>query len=105
MSYYKELWSLREKNQILTETNQILKDELINIFDKLADKETRNNIFAIADSLGANCYNIRWRRRSDSDFVWDGRRTEEEEEEAYKRRCLLVPIKYVKSTIKKSYRR
>ena len=36
---YKELWALREKNQCLTETNQILKDELINIFDKLVDPE------------------------------------------------------------------
>ncbi|MCH5233903.1 MAG: hypothetical protein J1E16_01300 [Muribaculaceae bacterium] len=40
---YKELWSLREENQRLSVTNQILKDELINIFDKLVNPENSRN--------------------------------------------------------------
>ena len=41
---------------------------------------------------------------SDSDFRWDGRRPDEEDE-AYMQRCLLTAIKYIRTPIKKFYRR
>ena len=40
MADYKELWELRDQNQYLSETNQFLKNELINLLDNLADPET-----------------------------------------------------------------
>ena len=78
---YKELWSLRKENQRLTETNQILNDELINIFDKLTDPETREKIFSLSDALigGKSVLTFGGGGGSDSDFGWDGRRPVEEE--------------------------
>ena len=97
---------MKDENQSLTETNQLLKDELINILDKLTDPETREKIFSLADALmgGKPVIPSGGGGGSDSDFRWDGRRPDEEEE-IYKRRCLIAAVKYVKTPIKKSYRR
>ena len=106
MADYKELWALRDENQRLTETNQLLKDELINIFDKLTDPETREKIFSLADALmgGKPVITSGGGGGSDSDFRWDGRRPDEEEE-AYRRRCLLVAVKYTRTPSKKFFKR
>ena len=50
----------------------LIEDELINIFDKLGDPETRNKIFTIADSLIGEKPVITSDREgnSDSDFSW-----------------------------------
>ena len=76
--------------------------------DQLAEPSVRERIFSIADALiggqpvavassgdGGN---------ADSDLRWDGRRPDEEEE-AYRRRCLLYAIRIVNNTSKKSIRR
>ena len=92
---YGELYQLRRENKILSDTNENLESELNTLLGQLAIPSVRNMIFAIADALisgqpipvssgggGGN---------SDSDLRWDGRRPDEEEE-AYKRRCLMFAI-------------
>lgn len=80
------------------------------MLDQLANPSLRSKIFAIADALaggtsaaissggggGGNSY---------SDLRWDGRRPDEEEE-AYRRRCLKFAIGIVKRQHeRKSYRK
>ena len=106
MADYKELWSLREENQRLSETNQILKDEMINVLDRLVDPETRNKIFTMADSLigGKPVITSGGGGGSDSDFRWDGRRPDEEEN-IYRRRCLITSIKFTHPKSARFYKR
>ena len=76
--------------------------------DQLAEPSVRERIFSIADALiggqpvavssgggGGN---------ADSNLRWDGRRPDEEEE-TYRRRCLLCAIRIVNTPSKKSMRR
>ena len=99
---------LRRENKILSDTNENLESELNTLLGQLAIPSVRNMIFAVADALisgqqipvssggGGN---------SDSDLRWDGRRPDEEEE-AYRRRCLMFAIGIVKRQHeKKGYRR
>ncbi len=82
---------LSRENKTLSDTNENLESELNTLLGQLAIPSVRNMIFAVADALisgqpipissgggGGN---------SDSDLRWDGRRLDEEE--AYRRRCLL----------------
>lgn len=94
---YGELYQLRRENKSLSATNVSLESELNTLLDQLAIPSIRNLIFAVADALiggqpvpvssggGGN---------SDSELRWDGRRLNEEEE-AYKRRCMKVAIMVV----------
>lgn len=104
---YGELFQLRNDVKTLTENNDNLKSTLETMLDQLADPSLRAKIFIIADALicgtpisvssgggGGN---------SSSDLRWDGRRPDEEEE-AYRRRCLLHALRVVKS-VKSGYRR
>ena len=105
---YRELKWLQQEYARLTALNDN-QTELMQIFlDQLAEPSVRERIFTIADALiggqpvavssgggGGN---------SDSDLRWDGRRPDEEEE-AYRRRCLLYAIRIVNNTSKKSIRR
>ena len=96
---YGELYQLRRENKILSDTNENLESELNALLGQLAIPSVRNMIFAVADALisgqpipvssgggGGN---------SDSDLRWDGRRPDEEEE-AYRWRCLMFAIGIVK---------
>ena len=97
MADYNELWELRDYNQYLSRANQFLKDEFNNILTLLTDPTTRDKIFSIADALigGEPVITSGGGGVSDSDFRWDGRRPDEEEN-AYKRRCLFAAVKYIK---------
>ena len=93
---------LRRENKILSDTNENLESELNTLLGQLAIPSVRNMIFAVAQQIpvssggGGN---------SDSDLRWDGRRPDEEEE-AYRRRCLMFAIGIVKRQHeKKGYRR
>ena len=103
---FKELEELRDQNQYLSEANQFLKDEFNHILTLLTDTKTRDKIFSIADALigGKPVITSDGGGGSDSDFGWDGRRPDEEDE-AYRRRCLLAASKYIRSQIKKTFRR
>ena len=92
---YGELYQLRRENKTLSDTNENLESELNALLDQLAIPLARNMIFSVADALisgqpipissgggGGN---------SDSDLRWDGRKPDEEEE-AYRRRCLKTAI-------------
>lgn len=106
---YGELYQLRRENKTLSDTNENLESELKTLLGQLAIPSVRNMIFAVADALvcgqpipvssgggGGN---------SDSDLRWDGRRPDEEEE-AYRRRCLMFAINVVRrQSGRKSYRR
>lgn len=106
--YYGELYQLRQENKILSDTNENLESELNTLLCQLAIPSVRNMIFAVADALisgqpipvsseggGGN---------SDSDLRWDGRRQDEEEDE-YKRRCLMHAVQVVRNSQRKTIRR
>ena len=89
---------MRRENKTLSDTNENLESELNTLLGQLAIPSVRNMIFAVADALisgqpisissgggGGN---------SDSDLRWDGRRPDEEEE-VYRRRCLLHALRLV----------
>ena len=106
---YGELYQLRRENKTLSDTNENLESELNTLLGQLAIPSVRNMIFAVADALisgqpipvssgggGGN---------SDSDLRWDGRRPDEEEDE-YKRRCLMFAVGIVnRQNGMKSYKR
>ena len=92
---YGELYQLRRENKTLSDANENLESELNTLLGQLAIPSVRNMIFAVADALisgqpipvssgggGGN---------SDSDLRWDGRRPDEEEDE-YRKRCLMFAV-------------
>ena len=104
-----ELFQLRNDVKSLTENNDILKSTLATILDQLANPSLRTKIFTIADALiggtPISVFSGGGGGNSDSDLRWDGRRPDEEEE-TYRRRCLMFAMQVVKSQSgRKSYRR
>ena len=98
----------RRENKTLSDTNENLESELNTLLGQLAIPSVRNMIFAVADALisgqpipvssgggGGN---------SDSDLRWDGRRPDEEEDE-YKRRCLMYAVQVACNSQRKTIRR
>ena len=82
---------MRNDVKSLTENNDNLKSTLETILDQLANPSLRTKIFTIADALiGGTPIAVSPGDGggSTSDLPWDGRRPDEEEE-AYRRRCLL----------------
>ena len=104
---YGELYQLRKDVKTLIENDNGLKSTLETMLDQLANSSLRSKIFAIADVLArgtpaaisssGGCGN------TDSDLRWDGRRPDEEEDE-YRRRCLLH-ASYIIRTAKRRYRK
>ena len=105
---YRELKWLQQEYARLTNLNDNQTEQMQTFLDQLAEPSVRERIFTIADALiggqpvavssgggGGN---------ADSDLRWDGRRPDEEEE-AYRRRCLLCAIRIVNTPSKKSMRR
>ena len=93
---YGELYQLRKDVKTLIENNDELKSTLETMLDQFANPSLRLKIFAIADALaGGTPVAISsgggGGGNSDSDLRWDGRRPDEEEE-AYRRRCLMFAI-------------
>lgn len=105
---YGELFKLRNDVKSLTENNDNLKSTLETILDQLANPSLRTKIFTIADALiGGTPVSVSSGSggSSSSELRWDGRRPDEEEE-AYRRRCLMFAIGTVKKlNEKKSYRK
>lgn len=104
---YGELFQLRNDVKSLTEDNDNLKSTLETMLDLLADPSLRAMIFTIADALirGTPIAVSSGGGGSTFDLRWDGRRPDEEEE-AYRRRCLMFAMGTVKKHLeKKSYRR
>ena len=104
---YRELKWLQQEYARLTDLNKNQTEQMQTFLDQLAEPFVRERIFSIADALiggqpvavssgggGGN---------SDSDLRWDGRRPDEEEE-AYRRRCLLHASRMVMMQ-RKGYRR
>ena len=103
---YGEFYRLKRENQSLSEINQELESELNTLLDQLSVPSIRNLIFTVADALvGGQPVPISsgGGGNSDLDLRWDGRRPDEEEE-AYRRRCLLHASRVAKS-VKSGYRR
>ncbi len=105
---YRELKWLQQEYARLTDLNDNQTEQIQTFLDQLAEPSVRELIFSIADALiggqpvavssgggGGN---------ADSDLRWDGRRPDEEEE-AYRSRCLLYAIRIVNNPSKKSMRR
>lgn len=102
-----ELFQLRNDVKSLTENNDNLKSTLETILDQLANPSLRTKIFTIADALiGGTPIAVSpgGGGGSTSDLPWDGRRPDEEEE-AYKRRCLMHAVQVARNSQRKTIRR
>ena len=103
---YGELYQLRKDVKTLIENNDGLKSTLETMLDQLANPSLRSKIFAIADALAggtpAAISSSGGGGNTDSDLCWDGRRPDEEEE-VYRRRCLMFAIGMINR--QKSYKR
>ena len=97
---YRELKWLQQEYARLTDFNDNQTEQMQTFLDQLAEPSVRVRIFSIADALiggqpvavssgggGGN---------SDSDLRWDGR-SPDEEEEVYRRRCLLYASRLAKT--------
>lgn len=94
---YGEFYRLKRENQSLSEINQELESELNTWIGQLAVPSIRNLVFAVADALiGGQPVPISsgGGGNSNSDLRWDGRRPDEEDE-AYRRRCMKYAITVV----------
>ena len=88
---YGELYQLRRENKTLSDANENLESELNTLLGQLVIPSVRNMIFTVADALISGQpipVSSGGGDNSDSDLRWDGRRPDEEEE-AYRRRCLF----------------
>ena len=106
---YGELYQLRKDVKTLIENNDGLKSTLETMLDQLANPSLRSKIFVIADALaGGTPVAISsgggGGGNSDSELRWDGRRPDEEEDK-YKRRCLMHAVQVVRNSQKKISRR
>lgn len=105
---YREFKWLQQEYARLTALNDNQAEQMRTFLDQLAEPSVRERIFSIADALiggqpvavssGGGSGN------SDSDLRWDGRRPDEEEE-AYRRRCLLHTAEVVHKSQRKIIRR
>ena len=105
---YGELYQLRKDVKTLIENNDGLKSTLETMLDQFANPSLRSKIFAIADALAGGTPTAISSSgggggNSDSDLRWDGRKPDEEEE-AYRRRCLLH-ASYIIRTGSRKYRK
>ena len=92
--------------KMLSESNDDLKSTLETILDQLSVPSFRSQIFAIADALlgGTPLTVSSGGGGPTSNLPWDGRNPDEEEE-TYRRRCLLFAIRIVHNSQKKTFRR
>ena len=91
----------------LTDLNDNQTEQMQTFLDQLAEPSVRERIFTIADALICGqpvAVSSGGGGNSDSDLRWDGRRPDEEEE-AYRRRCLMFAVVTVCKQQTKSYRR
>ena len=104
---YRECKWLQQEYARLTALNDNQAEQMRTFLDQLVEPSVRERIFSIADALiggqpvavpsgggGGN---------ADSDLRWDGKRPDEEEE-AYRRRCLLYALHIIGIT-KSGYRK
>ena len=105
---YGELFQLRRNVKMLAENYDDLKSIFETMLDQMANPSIRSKIFTIADALicgtPISVSSGGGGGHSSSDLRWDGRRPDEEED-VYRRRCLMQAFKFVQAHTRKSYRR
>lgn len=105
---YREIKRLRQENVRLADLNENQTALMRDFLDQLADPSARERIFTLADALiGGQLVAVSsggGGGNADSDLRWDGRRPDEEEE-AYRKRCLIYAIRKVNRPHKKSIHR
>lgn len=103
---YRKLKWLQQEYVRLINLNENQTEQMQMFFDHLVDPSIRKRIFYIADALigGQSIAISSGGGNSSSDLRWDGRRPDEEEE-TYRRRCLLFAMKIVHNSQKKTFRR
>ena len=81
--------------------NNSLKSTLETMLDQFANPSLRSKVFAIADALAGGTHTAISSGggvgNSDTDLRWDGRRPDEDEE-AYRRRCLIYAVGVVRNS-------
>ena len=103
---YREFKWLQQEYARLMDLNDNQTEQMQTFLDQLAEPSLRERIFSIADALIGGqpvAVSSGGGGNSDSDLRWDGRRPDEEEE-AYKRRCIKTALE-VSMKNKHSYRR
>ena len=105
---YQELKRLQQENMRLTDLNDNQTALMQEFLDQMAEPSARERIFTLADALiGGQLVAVSsggGGGNADSDLRWDGRRPDEEEE-AYRKRCLIYAIRKVNRPHKKSIHR
>lgn len=104
---YQELKRLQQENMRLTDLNDNQTALMQEFLDQMAEPSARERIFSIADALiGGHLVTVSsgGGGNSDSDLRWDGR-SPDEEDETYRRRCLIYAIRKVNRPHKKSIHR
>lgn len=106
---YRELRWLQQEYARLTDLNDNQTEQIQTFLDQLAEPSLRERIFSIADALiGGQPVAVSsggGGDNSDSDLRWDGKRPDEEEE-AYRRRCLMFAIRMAAGySEKRNYRK
>ena len=93
---YRELGRLRGDYQSLADSSQRQESDYRQLLDQLAIPSMRAQVLAIADALigGQPIPSSGGGGGSTSDLRWDGR-IPDEEEDAYRRRCLLQASKMI----------
>ena len=92
---YREFKWVQQEYVRLTNLNENQAEQMQTFLDQLAEPSVRERIFTIADALiGGQPVSVSsggGGGNSDSNLRWDGRRPDEEEE-VYRRRCLMYAI-------------
>ena len=104
---YREFKWLQQEYARLTDLNDNQTEQMQTFLDQLAELSVRERIFSIADALIGGqpvAVSSGGGGNSDSDLRWDGRRPDEEEE-AYRRRCLLHAAQVVRNSHKSTIHR
>ena len=102
---YREFKWLQQEYAQLTALNDKQTEQMQTFLDQLAEPTVRERIFSIADALigGQPVAVSSGGGGGNSDLRWDGKRPDEEEE-AYRRRCLLYALHIIGIT-KSGYRK
>ena len=102
---YNELWRYRQTNEERENRLSELTEQQDILIEQLMNPSLRPLVLGIADALLSGEIPSSGGGGSTSDLPWDGR-NRDENEEAYRQRCLLTASRFVHSrTMNRGYRR
>ncbi len=102
---YNELWRYRQTNEERENRLSELTEQQDTLIEQLMNPNQRPLVLGFADALLSGEVPSSGGGGSTSDLPWDGR-NRDEDEEAFRQRCLLTASRFVhRRTMNRSYRR